>query len=107
MIYYWEEGFDDVYAKRSNRAGESWIKKWTANNFYSLQKATKYSAFKKIQVIFIFSIKMCRCIKRNERIPGYTKGMFSWIGFNKSEIIFDRDPERQVNQNGIILNFMT
>ena len=30
-----------------------------------------------------------RKFRESER---YTKGMFSWIGFNKKEILFDRDP---------------
>ena len=27
MIKYWEEGYDDVYAKRNSREGETWFKK--------------------------------------------------------------------------------
>src|SRR5919199_632935 len=41
MINYWEEGYDDVYAKRRSRAGESWVKKTTSEIFYKmLQKST-------------------------------------------------------------------
>ncbi|MDD4089426.1 MAG: glycosyltransferase family 2 protein, partial [Tissierellia bacterium] len=42
MIKYWEEGYDDVYAKRRSREGESWFKKFTSAAFYKvLQKMTK------------------------------------------------------------------
>lgn len=27
MISYWEDGYDDVYARRNNRQGETWLKK--------------------------------------------------------------------------------
>ena len=27
LVKYWEEGYDDVYAKRSSRKGETWLKK--------------------------------------------------------------------------------
>ena len=27
MLKYWEEGFDDVYAKRRSRGQESWLRK--------------------------------------------------------------------------------
>ena len=27
MIKYWEQGYDDVYAKRNSRQGETWFKK--------------------------------------------------------------------------------
>ena len=40
MIKYWEQGYDDIYAKRRSRSGESWAKKWTAGKFYSLLKKT-------------------------------------------------------------------
>jgi len=42
MIFHWEEGYDDVYAKRRSREGESWFKKFTSAAFYKvLQKMTK------------------------------------------------------------------
>src|SRR5665648_84339 len=42
MIQYWENGYDDVYAKRKTRAGESWFKKKTSQWFYTiLQKSTQ------------------------------------------------------------------
>ena len=28
MIKYWEEGYDDVYAQRRSRKGETWLKKF-------------------------------------------------------------------------------
>ena len=31
MISYWEDGYDDVYARRNNRQGETWLKKKPAN----------------------------------------------------------------------------
>ena len=29
LVKYWEEGYDDVYAKRKSRKGETWLKKFT------------------------------------------------------------------------------
>lgn len=34
LIKWWEEGYDDVYAKRRTRAGESWLKKFTSKMYY-------------------------------------------------------------------------
>ena len=36
MIKFWEQGYDDVYAKRESRDGESWLKKATSKWFYSV-----------------------------------------------------------------------
>ena len=41
MLKYWEEGYDDVYARRRTRAGESWLKKITSQTYYRiLQNST-------------------------------------------------------------------
>ena len=34
MLKYWEEGYDDVYARRKSRRGESWLKKFTSKMYY-------------------------------------------------------------------------
>jgi glycosyltransferase involved in cell wall biosynthesis len=93
MIKYWEEGYDDVYAKRRTREGETWFKRVTSHIFYKiLQKLTQIPLqedtgdFRLLDKSAIESLKMMREKQR------YTKGMFSWIGFNKKEIIFDRKP---------------
>ena len=42
MISYWEDGYDDVYAKRKSRKGETWLKKFTSKMYYkTLQSVTK------------------------------------------------------------------
>ena len=42
LIKYWEEGYDDVYAKRKSREGETFLKKYTSKMYYKiLQKLTK------------------------------------------------------------------
>ena len=48
MIKYWEEGYDDVYAKRKSREGETWLKKFTSKMYYNHLQELK---FKKIQEI--------------------------------------------------------
>ena len=30
LVKYWEQGYDDVYAKRRSRKGETWLKKFTS-----------------------------------------------------------------------------
>ena len=36
LVKYWEEGYDDVYAKRKSRKGESWLKKFTSKMYYRI-----------------------------------------------------------------------
>jgi len=93
MITLWEEGYDDVYAKRRSRAGESWLKKKTSEWYYRLlQSSTPIPIqvdtgdFRLLDRRCIEALKQLRETGRN------TKAMFSWIGYKKKEILYDRDP---------------
>jgi len=93
MIKYWEDGYDDIYAKRNSRQGETWFKKMSSQWFYRiLQKSTSIP----IQIdTGDFRLLDRRCIEALKQIresQRYTKGMFSWIGYKKKEITYDRDP---------------
>ncbi|OAK36711.1 glycosyltransferase family 2 protein [Bacillus wiedmannii] len=93
MIKYWEQGYDDIYAKRRSRSGESWAKKWTAGKFYSLLKKTTRIPIQENTGDFRLLDRRCvEALKKIRETQRYTKGMFSWIGYNKKEILFDRDP---------------
>jgi glycosyltransferase involved in cell wall biosynthesis len=93
MIKFWEEGFDDVYAKRRSRSGESWFKKSSSRWFYKILQRTTNVPIQIDTGDFRLLDKRCiealRQIRESQR---YTKGMFSWIGYKKKEIIYDRDP---------------
>ena len=42
LVKYWEEGYDDIYAKRRSREGETFLKKFTSKMYYKvLQKMTR------------------------------------------------------------------
>lgn len=93
MIKYWEKGYDDIYAKRNSRNGETWFKKTSSKWFYQiLQKTTSIP----IQIdTGDFRLLDRRCVEALKQIresQRYTKGMFSWIGYKKKEITYDRDP---------------
>ncbi len=93
MIAYWEEGYDDVYARRNSREGETWVKKRTSSWYYKLlQSSTNIPIqidtgdFRLLDRRCIDALKQFRESQRN------TKAMFSWIGYRKKEIFYDRDP---------------
>ena len=42
LIKYWEQGYDDVYARRKSRQGETFFKKFTSKMYYKiLQKMSR------------------------------------------------------------------
>lgn len=93
MIKYWEQGYDDVYAKRNNRQGESWLKKATSKLYYRiLQKATHITIQQDTGDFRLLDRRAVDALTQIRESQRYTKGMFSWIGYKKKEITYDRDP---------------
>lgn len=93
MVKYWEEGYDDVYARRKKRTGESFLKKFTSKMYYKvLQKMTNVEIQRdtgNYRLIDRRCINALRHMRENERC---LKSMFSWIGYKKKEVLFDRPP---------------
>ena len=93
MLKYWEEGYDDVYAKRRSRQGETWLKKFTSTMYYRvLQAFTKIQIQKDTGDFRLLDRRCVEALKSIRESQRYTKGLFSWIGYNKKEILYDRDP---------------
>lgn len=91
MLRYWQEGYDDVYATRRSRGKESWLRRHLSLSYYSLlQRTTRIPVlqnagdFRLLDRICIDALRSMREVQR------YTKGLFTWIGFRKKEITFDR-----------------
>lgn len=93
MLKYWEEGYDDVYAKRRSRKGESFLKKFTSKMYYKmLQSVTNIEIQKDTGDFRLLDRRCIEALKQLRESQRYTKGLFSWIGYKKKEILFDRDP---------------
>lgn len=93
MIELWEQGYDDVYARRRSRSGETWLKKKTAAWYYRLLQSTTHipvqidtGDFRLLSKRCVTAITQLRESQRN------TKAIFSWVGYKKKEILYDRDP---------------
>lgn len=93
MIKHWEDGYEDVYAKRESRDGETWLKKFTSTLYYRiLQKTTRIPIQIDTGDFRLLDKKCVEALKQIRESQRYTKGMFSWIGFKKKEITYKRDP---------------
>ena len=91
MIKWWEQGYDDVYAKRKSRGKESWLRKRLSLQFYKiLQRSSRFEVLQNVgdfRLLDRCCINALRQLRESER---YTKGMYSWIGFKKKEIEFEQ-----------------
>ena len=91
MVYWWEQGYDDIYAKRKNRGEESFLRKTFSLLFYKiLQKTTKIEVLQNVGDFRLLDRSCINALKNIRESERYTKGMFCWIGYRKKEILFDR-----------------
>ena len=93
LIKYWEEGYDDVYARRSSRKGETWLKKFTSKMYYRvLQSLTRVPIQKDTGDFRLLDKRCVNALKKLRESQRCSKSMFSWIGYNKKEVLYERDP---------------
>ena len=93
MIKLWEDGYDDVYAKRKSREGETQFKKFTSKMYYKiLQSVTRIPIQEDTGDFRLLDRRVVEALKQFRESQRNTKAMFSWVGFHKKEILYDRDP---------------
>ena len=91
MLKYWEEGYQDVYAKRADRGKESWLRKKLSLLFYKiLDSTTRFDVLQNVGDFRLLDRQCINALKRLRESERYTKGLFCWIGYKKKEIIFNR-----------------
>ena len=104
MIEEWEKGYDDVYARRRSRAGETWFKKASAHWYYRiLQKFADIDIPSDVGDFRLLDRQAVDALCSLRERQRYTKGLFSWIGYNKKELLFDREPRAAGNSK---MNFL-
>ena len=93
LIKYWEQGYDDIYARRRSRKGETWLKKFTSKMYYKvLQSLTGVEIQRDTGDFRLLDRRCVNALKKMRESQRCSKSMFSWIGYNKKEVLYDRDP---------------
>lgn len=93
LVKYWEQGYDDVYAKRNSRKGETFLKKFTSKMYYKvLQSLTNVEIQKDTGDFRLLDRRCVNALKKLRESQRCSKSIFSWIGYNKKEVLYDRDP---------------
>ena len=93
MVTKWREGFDVIYAKRTERKGESFTKKVTARLFYKLiNKISDYDIPENVGDFRLMSRQAVDALNQVRERKRFMKGLFSWIGFPQTAIEYSRDP---------------
>lgn len=91
MIRAWQEGADVVCMRRRSRAGESWLKRYSASRFYRLLNAISDVEIPPdtgdFRLLSRRAVEALRLLNERNR---YMKGLFAWIGMPTVVIEYDR-----------------
>lgn len=99
-----EEGYDNVYGQRTQRDGETWVKRLTAFCFYRVMRRLSDIDMPAdtgdFRLLSRRAVEALRDLREQHR---FMKGLFAWIGFPSIGVPYVRDPR---HAGGTKLNYL-
>ncbi|HEC27542.1 MAG TPA: glycosyltransferase [Gammaproteobacteria bacterium] len=93
LVQEWQAGYDVVYAKRISRKGESALKKLTSKAFYRVIKCVSHVPIPEDTGDFrLMSRRAVNALNSLRERNRYMKGLFAWIGYSQTAVLYHRDP---------------
>lgn len=95
MIALWREGYHVVYGVRTDRAGETAFKRWSARVFYRLHNRLSETKLPLDAGDFrLLDRRVVDVLLTMPERDRFLRGMISWIGFKQVAVMFARAPRR-------------
>ncbi len=95
LIEQWEAGYDNVYAQRTDRDGDTAVKKTTAHWFYRLiQRVSNVRIPEDTGDFRLLSRRAVDSLNTLREQHRFMKGLFSWIGYPSKAVPYRREPRR-------------
>ena len=92
MIEKWKQGYEVVYAVRSERKGESWFKEFTAKAFYRIiYRITDVDIPLDTGDFRLIDRKVVNTLKTMRERHRFIRGMTSWVGFKQTGVEYVRE----------------
>lgn len=93
FIAKYREGYDIAYGRRTERRGDSWLKRRTAAAFYRLMR--RLGPVELPENVGDFRIMSRRSVDALLRLPEshrFMKGLFAWVGYPAVAVDYVREP---------------
>jgi polyisoprenyl-phosphate glycosyltransferase len=92
LLALWRQGYQVVYAQRTNRVQEGWFKRLCAYGFYrTLRKLANVDIPTDTGDFCLMDRQIVDLLNRMPERNRYLRGLRAWVGFNQIAIEFDRD----------------
>jgi glycosyltransferase involved in cell wall biosynthesis len=93
LVARWRDGYDVVYARRTARDGESFLKKSSAKLFYRfIQGVSRVRIPEDTGDFRLLSRRAVEALKQLRETHRFMKGLFAWIGYPQIAVNYRRDP---------------
>jgi glycosyltransferase involved in cell wall biosynthesis len=93
LVAVWRNGYDIVYAQRSAREGETWLKKTTATLFYRLMADVGTINMPRNTGDFrLMSWRVVEALRHLRENHRFMKGLFAWVGYPSKAVLYQRCP---------------
>jgi glycosyltransferase involved in cell wall biosynthesis len=91
LISKWKEGYEVVYAQRTEREGESWFKLFTASLFYRMiYRITDVNIPMDTGDFRLLDRKVVNVMKGMRERHRFLRGMSTWVGFKQIGVSYKR-----------------
>jgi glycosyltransferase involved in cell wall biosynthesis len=91
MLDKWREGYEVVYAVRTEREGETWFKEFTASLFYRLiYKITDVDIPLDTGDFRLLDRKVVNVMRQMRERHRFLRGMSVWVGFKQAGVEYKR-----------------
>ncbi|MEH2355159.1 glycosyltransferase family 2 protein [Nostoc sp.] len=93
MVEKWRQGYQVVYAQRTQRQKEGWFKRFTAYLFYRiLKKLADVEIPTDTGDFCLMDRQIVDILNSMPERTRYIRGLRSWVGFQQTAIRFERNP---------------
>ena len=100
FLNYWNQGYDMVYGVRTDRQGESWLKKKGAQMFYRIMSSSTGIDMPPHAGDFrLMSSKVIQALQNMPERSRFMKGIYAWVGFKSIGVPFEVQ-ERMAGESG-------
>ncbi|HEY9130772.1 MAG TPA: glycosyltransferase family 2 protein [Dyella sp.] len=95
LVAQWQAGHDVVYATRTERAGETRLKRLTAAAFYrSMERLSDTPIPRDTGDFRLLSRRALDALRQLRERQRFMKGLFAWIGYRQASVRYQREPRQ-------------
>lgn len=95
FISKWQDGFDVVLAKRTDRSSDTVVKKLTAQLFYKFHNIISHTELlENVGDYRLMTRKVLNAIQKLPENQRFMKGIFAWVGFKTTIVEYKRNSRR-------------